>query len=305
MYRRRTARPRYAKRPTRRFGRRRYAARSSFRRRAPMKKMTRISSRRVLNLTSQKKRDTMLVLTNAVAARTQPATYTANDPVLPGGGPPYIIPWVATARSSDTGPGNGQVNKFMESTRTASTCFMRGLHEKVNVQTNSSVPWQWRRVCFTAKSLIPNVPTSGQNFYWQNLTSNGYRRTVNELGGGALNALLSFVLKGTQGVDWDDPLIAPLDTKRITVRYDKLRTVQSGNNTGVIRQYKFWHPMNKNLVYDDDESGALEASNPYSVASKAGMGDFFVVDMFKPLGGSTASDTISFRPNSTLYWHEK
>lgn len=247
----------------------------------------------------------MLVLTNAVAARTQPATYTANDPILPGGGAPFVVPWIATARAADSGSGTGQVNKFMESTRTSSTCYIRGLKEIINIQTSSSVPWQWRRIVFTMKGLVQLFSTSGQNFYYYNLTSNGYRRTVNELTGTPLVTFANFLFKGAQTVDWDDPMIAAIDTRRVTLKYDRLRTIQSGNATGVIKQFKMWHPCNKNIVYDDDENGGFENTTGTSVVSKAGMGDLIVVDLFKPLGGSSATDTLSFRPNATLYWHEK
>lgn len=272
-----------------------------------MKKlMRRTSSRRVLNLTSTKKKDTMLVLTNARADRTRPATYTTDDPTFPGGSSDiFVVPWCATARSADSGTGTGGLNKYMESSRSATTCFMRGLKEVINVQTNSDVPWQWRRIVFAVKGLVAGINISGQNFYWSNLTSNGYRRTVNEIGGTGLSQLASVLFKGQQGVDWDDPMIGPIDTRRVTLMYDKTRRLASGNSRGVLKQYRIWHPMNKNIVYDDEENGGYEISNNLSVTSKPGMGDVVVVDFFKPLGGSTVNDRLSFRPNATLYWHEK
>lgn len=63
--------------------------------------------------------------------------------------------------------------------------------------------------------------------------------------------------------------------------------------------------MNQNLVYDDDEAGAAEVTNRFSVDSKAGMGDYYIYDLFSPGTGGTSTDQIVIVPNSTLYWHEK
>lgn len=63
--------------------------------------------------------------------------------------------------------------------------------------------------------------------------------------------------------------------------------------------------MNHNLVYDDDESGVAEASGHLSVSSKAGMGDYYIMDIFSAGLGAGASDLLNIYANSTLYWHEK
>jgi len=63
--------------------------------------------------------------------------------------------------------------------------------------------------------------------------------------------------------------------------------------------------MNKNLVYDDDESGDNETTNYYSVDSRAGMGDYYIYDIITPGAGGVASDQILLTSNASLYWHEK
>lgn len=63
--------------------------------------------------------------------------------------------------------------------------------------------------------------------------------------------------------------------------------------------------MNKNLVYDDDESGDQEATSYQSVESKAGMGDYYVLDLIQAGSGGGTGDVILVQANSTLYWHEK
>jgi hypothetical protein len=111
--------------------------------------------------------------------------------------------------------------------------------------------------------------------------------------------------KGLAGKDWDDLIVAPVDTSRISVKFDKTWTIQSGNSNGVVRERKLWHPMNKNIVYDDDENGDVEQASYFSVDSKAGMGDYYVVDIIQPGTGATSSDLLQISTNSTLYWHEK
>jgi hypothetical protein len=63
--------------------------------------------------------------------------------------------------------------------------------------------------------------------------------------------------------------------------------------------------MNHNLVYDDDENGDVESSSYNSTTSRAGMGDYYVIDMFQPGAGGSSTDLLQITTNSTLYWHEK
>ena len=63
------------------------------------------------------------------------------------------------------------------------------------------------------------------------------------------------LFEGAGNVDWADVNSAKVDTRRIDLHYDKTITINSGNSSGVFRTYRRWHPMNKNLVYDDDQDG--------------------------------------------------
>lgn len=247
----------------------------------------------------------MLNLSNVIVDRTRPSTYTASDPVLVGGGAPYEFVWCATGRAADPGGPTSGTSKFLQATRSATTCYIRGLREVVEIQTTTSVPWQWRRIVFTMKLLPGYFQTTPGNFYLSNLTSAGYRRTVNEIYGFNQATLNSVLFAGSEGSDWDDFMIARVDTTRVTLKYDKTRTIATGNQNGMIRRYKYWHGFNKNIVYDDDEAGGQESGSTFSTGAKPGMGDVFVVDFLKPLGGSAATDRMVFRPNATLYWHEK
>ena len=66
-----------------------------------------------------------------------------------------------------------------------------------------------------------------------------------------------------------------------------------------------WHPMRKNLRYDEDEEGDYTESVPLSTTSHLGMGDYYVIDIFIPLLGSGINDQFSINSTSTLYWHER
>lgn len=267
-----------------------------------------MSKKGILNLTSRKKRDTMLTWSNTSAGGGQqtPQQNAAFVNGINGG----LFLWLATARDLTTGTSLSTI--ALESARTATTCFMRGLSENVRIQTNTGLPWFHRRICFTSKGPNPFLTTyagdtgasqqflentNGMTRLWFN---NNINTTPNYL-----NQINSVIFKGAQGVDWSDTITAPLDTRRITVKFDKTWTMQSGNTNGIVRERKLWHPMNKNLVYDDDESGTSETTSYVSTESKAGMGDYYVVDFIQAGVGGTTGDVLRVESTSSLYWHEK
>lgn len=222
--------------------------------------------------------------------------------------------WNATAMDLDSD--TNAVNTIVqESQRTSTTCYMRGLSENLRIQTSSGLPWFHRRICFTAKdslfrSLAPS-DTNPQNADYSAIeTSNGWQRLfvnmyVNNMP--ISRAVIEgIIFKGNFNQDWNDSLVAPLDTRRITVKFDKVWTIKSGNAVGTVVDRKLWHPMNKNIVYADDERGQVEFTSRDSVTSKAGMGNYLIYDIFTP-GAAAAGDTslMSVAAASTLYWHEK
>jgi len=263
-----------------------------------------MSKRRLLNTTSTKKRDTMLPWTNMTSSsQSGSTTYTTSPAVITGGVSlaPLTI-WCATAR--DLSPNTGTAAPATQALRTATTCYMKGLSEKIEIQISDGVPWQWRRICFTSKTIASLVPGSA-SFTMYNETSLGMVRTLNQPTGTARQTLEAYLFRGAVNVDWNDQIIAPVDTTRVTLLSDKTITLAAGNEQGSIRKFNRYLALNKNLVYDDDESGDTETSSFLSVGSKPGMGDLFVVDIFRPRVGSTTSNQLLFSPNTTLYWHEK
>lgn len=190
---------------------------------------------------------------------------------------------------------------------------MKGLSEHLRIQTNTGIPWFHRRICFTLKGLnVFNSPISTDSptvgFVYAD-TSNGMERlwvneNVNAMNG-TIAAQVGVLFKGVIAKDWNDYILAPVDTGRVSVKFDKTWTMQSGNASGIVRERKLWHAMNKNLVYDDDENGDMETPSYFSSDSRAGMGDYYVVDFIQAGTGGTSSDLLQLSSVSTLYWHEK
>lgn len=236
-------------------------------------------------------------------------------PAVVNGASGYVGLFCPTAQQLTDG--TGAIGTLAErAVRNSQTCFMRGFAENIRVQTSSALPWFWRRITFRTKSPAfhnfnpgdtPTQTNSGRTDFVD--TSNGIERLwfnqfVNN-GGGTVGLWYEIIFKGVQNKDWTDPLTAPLDTARIDVSSDRLMTLKSGNQSGTVRSMKLWYPMNKNLVYSDDESGSTEASSYFSVVDKQGMGDYMIMDIVVGGTGASASDLLQFTSTSSLYWHEK
>lgn len=230
-------------------------------------------------------------------------TYAAGPAVLRGD-QTYIFAWIPTARDLIRADQEPNTPVWLAG-RTSQTCYMRGLKEAINVRTNSGSSWQWRRICFTMKG--PNFigyATTGSNL-WQE-TSNGMVRTMNNINTKPLgNEILAQLFRGAQNQDWINVFNAQTDTTKFTIKYDRTISIASGNEQGLVRTYKHWYPMNKNLVYNDDENADGVLTSYTSTSGKPGMGDYYVVDFFQPADGADASDTLALLPEATLYWHEK
>lgn len=266
-----------------------------------------MSKKRILNTTSRKKRNGMLTWSNTTAVGVSRPIAIGNAYVAATNVGVFVF--CPTAMHLD---GDSLVRNT--AARTASTIYAKGISERIRIQTSSGIPWFHRRVCFTIKGNTAfntvqtgDTPTVSWAPYVD--TTNGMERLmlnedINNMAV-TLGAQYGLLFKGTQGVDWNDTIIAPLDTARVSVKFDKTWTYQSGNANGVVRERKLWHGMNRNLAYDDDESGEGMITAYYSVDSKVGMGDYYIVDFFQAGQGGGSGDLISINMNSTMHWHEK
>lgn len=172
------------------------------------------------------------------------------------------------------------------------------------MSTNSGASWRWRRIVFAAKGLAQSIP----GFYGNYETSNGWPRALIDYSGNGpatiRNEWENFMFEGAGLIDWYNVYTAKVDTKRCTLMYDKTRIIRSGNANGTFAQSKLWHPLNKNVVYNNDELGESKTNQTTSTLSKAGAGDVYIVDLLTCNTGS-ATDSIAFEPECTTYWHEK
>lgn len=278
-----------------------------------------MTRKRILSLTSRKKRNTMLTYSNSTSAGAQGTV--AQQPLTVAGGTTdsAILAWVMFRPTAmdlfDPSQTPGSIINTAQ--RTATTCYMRGLSENIRIETSSGNPWFHRRICFCAKNPVFYAASASDpsgtersaiasgaletSSGWVRLAANMQLDTLTN----TLAAQRNIIFKGEQGIDWDDAITAPLDTTRIDVKYDRTRVYKSGNERGILREIKMFHPMNKNVVYDDDERGAGTRSLDISVDDKRGMGNYHVLDLFSQGSSAAAADRLRVRYTSSMYWHEK
>lgn len=273
------------------------------------------STKSLLNLTSRKKKNTMLQWANTSTTSGSSVTIGPGPYLINGSNGNQISLFCPSAMDLLQSAGTGNTIANMPE-RTATTIFMRGYSEKMRIQTSSGIPWFWRRICFRAKNSVftqfasndtPTQLNSGNTSYVD--TSNGMERLYFNLTINASNNTLfniqEVLFRGSVNRDWVDPQTASIDTTRIDLVSDRRRTIRSGNASGTVKDCFTWFPCNKNIVYDDDESGDVEQTSYLSVKDKKGAGDMFIFDLFTPGTGAGATDFLQLTSTSTTYWHEK
>nr|QJB18643.1 MAG: capsid protein [Genomoviridae sp.] len=286
-----------------RRGRGGYNKRRRFTRRRPVRR--RMSTRTVLNKTSQKKRDVMLSFTNTLASNPFNEEYFQGPaqirfPVGFTQVPEFTYLWNATARPGENSSGQ-RGSKIDTSLRTSVTTFARGLKERVTLSTNDGTAWQWRRICFTSKDAFGDEDPDTADYFRR--TSNGMVRLMRAEP--SAQYWMDHLFDGERNIDWLSAMTAPVNSAEFTVKYDKLRTIRSGNEQGFTRTYQMWHPMNKNLVYSHEQTGETMTDSAVSVTGKAGMGNYYVADFFIKNGPASDTAQLNVTPESTFYWHEK
>lgn len=267
-----------------------------------------MSKKRILNTTSRKKSDTMAPNISYPASTAEGSVGPA---VIPSGPEAYFSLWCATARPlreifvNDRGD--------VTAGRSSRTCFIRGLKENVSYVTSDSEAWRHRQIIFTAKGDLPlGEQFEGDRTISSVTTSDGretFFRGLSSLPLANRTPFIALLFKGNgnsdAGVqDWTDMLMAPVDKTRFRVLYDNITDIRSGNDTSTIKTRKRWHPINKNLVYGDEEIGNQMFSSYKSTIGKPGIGDVYVFDIFASITNAAGSQLL-YSPTTTLYWHEK
>lgn len=264
----------------------------------------------MLNVTSTKKRDTMLTslrpfdnvgVKNGTAGQIQLDSLNGNA---------YFV-WAMTGRSfsQDDSPN-------MVAQRTKPNTFAVGLKEKMMFITSDGNPWMWRRIVFSmygtacwqidsASNIIdfPTVSTTGPN-YQRGFVSMGTDTTGTAYQLQARTNLRARLFRGVLGTDYSNYLTAPTNTDRVIIHYDKTRRIDSQNDEGGYKVYKQWHPVRKHLQYADTEAGRDSVPLEWSTESRKSCGDYYIFDFFSPFT-IVEGVTLDFRSDATYYWHER
>lgn len=251
------------------------STRRTYRRRKPM------TQRRVLDVTSTKKRDEMPIL--------DPANPT-NAFLTIAGGPitqTLIYAFCPTARD--------MTDSDAPSVRTKKEVYWKGFSETLSFTIATGVSWKWRRIVVETKFWRLN------DSYAE--TSSGDMRRIfrpfNE------EATWGLIFKGATSADWNSTMMAHVDTQRCKLISDTTRVMRSGNASPHEHYYKLYYPFERRMIYDDDENGGTVSPNTYfSAPTPFGMGDVYIFDFFQCIAGATG-DALNIRSQSTAYWHEK
>lgn len=195
--------------------------------------------------------------------------------------------------------------------RNATSCFLRGYKERVNIVLGAGGVWTWRRIVFAAKGpfLREFWTDNGQVPQYDSLSPQAGEipaRVIGPVDNPIIDGLRGYIYEGTQGSDWYDTMTAKPDRQRITLLSDKVYSFNPGNESGRVKNFNFWYGINKNIMYDDDEQDDAVSSVPYSSPAKPGIGDIYIFDQVR-LEAPAATGTASFKfsPEGTIYWHER
>lgn len=263
-----------------------------------------MSRRGIVEATSKKKKDNLVTWSNVTIPRAPAPPVSATGALLQGGATNYHFLFSPSARGKMTNP-TTQVTVDDESTRASTVTYAKGYRERINIQTNSALPWSWRRIVFSMKGTLQYFNTGTGLAPQYLLTSSGYVRLVTEMSGSQTAVLQNLIFDGAQGIDWRDPLDAKTDSTIVTILSDQTRIFTPQTSSGLIKNFRVYYPLEKNIVYGEDEYGGEDPSNEWSTLGKPGMGDVLIYDYIAPKSGNTFSDQMSIDFQGTWYWHEK
>lgn len=238
-----------------------------------------MTRRKIVEITSTKKRDTMMHGNPTTPTETSTVLNSAITGVK-------IFLWCPTYRELSFGSEDNR--------RNTSRTFFKGVSERVTVVAASGTPWSWRRIIFSTKGLRPNdsfmIDTSGR-----------YRRALAPF---SEAAFIQRLFQGTEGSDWNSFFNAKIDTNRVKLLSDRTREIRSTNDLMHKHHYKSWIPVNKTLVYDDEEAGNGKVGSGWQSNGIGGYGDVFVMDIFSSTT-TAAGNNFEVAVEATAYWHEK
>lgn len=257
-----------------------------------------MTRRRILNVTSTKKRDNVLSLPIDDDATQDGVLGT---PYTMSGDNNYGFLWSPSARVNRV--------ELNEVSRNLTETYVPGFKERIEFETSTGAAWQWRRIIFAIKGddIRQGFPIG--TLYNQDNTSGVQRAIWNFLGSSAAAeparaSVEGPLFRGTSGTDWTDRMIAKVDNTRVTLLSDTNRKLISHNDNGRHFTSSRWTRVAKRIVYDEDETGQNKSLEAWSTLGKPGLGDIYIYDAFRCAAG-TEADLLSFAPQCTYYWHER
>ena len=189
------------------------------------------------------------------------------------------------------------------SSRNSTRCYFRGVKERWDVRVDTA-GWVHRRVVFWA-FLTPSesIPFSTGSVANNNIM---YYRPFRLIDPSASAGLLEYLFKGTEGVDYEGSLAynIKMDNRRLRIVSDRSRTMNAGNDSSKLNQYTMWTEINKDIVYDEEESGGTSVTSPWSVVGPNSPGNLFFFDIIYTQPLASGGATITFNTQTTVYWHE-
>lgn len=272
--------------------------------------------RRILNVSSKKKKDTLLTAIRSPGDTIVDSVVQFNVPAL--GFTPHVFifsPSMRYKRSFDS-------DLPTDMSREDDEIYYVGFGERLRFATSDSSDWRWRRIVFSAYiHQVWEFPTTGAPIQAEYPISNGeadtggYRRVFQRVEPASSatdpvkatfirGQLYYHLFRGTQNSDWSNPMTAPINTQKVHVYHDRLTRIASNSDAGAQLITKRWHPIRKNMIFDDQEFGKENLSLPYAGSSRRGIGDVYVVDMFQCVNDSEGVD-LSIGTDATTYWHER
>lgn len=311
--------PRRTKRryPARALRGRRRSRRSTVKKRTYRRRTRRPRGRKmILNITSRKKRDTMISSTKRPF--TDPDFSPGNIVFSPQtDGVRLAFGFCCTARAINANLDAGEANVNDDATRTATRCFWKGFADNIQYQTNTGHMFLHRRIVFSFYGEeILRRESDGDIARLYALTDDGYVRAMTALHPSSVGGddeiydnLTTILFLGQEDVDWTDELTAPVDKRRVRLMHDSTYKIQSGNANGIIKDRRLYHSMGRTLIYNDDEAGGGKVAADLSANLRSSMGDVYILDFFKaapsPAGGETPAPTLTLTMQGSAYWHER
>ena len=254
----------------------------------------RVTRRRILQVASRKKQDTMLSGLGTDTAGTvqlEIGIGAADDPQ-------FIAACMTYMRRTNGADDMVRQNKEI---------YFVGWKDIWRFHITGGSAFIWRRIVFSSYEQFEfsSLPGNGVQGYMRNIQPNGIPTT-----GGDID-MIDELFSGTKGIDWADPMTAPVDNHRVRVMSDRKMTLLPRNDTGYETEQRRWHSVKKRLVYDDDEIGDdMEGeapgtnSSPWSAEQRGSVGNIYCVDFFDSMGTDN-TDRLRIRVESKRYWHER